>query len=113
MIEVTLPWPPKELSPNSRPHHMALARHKKKYKEACFWVAKQQGVQPMQAESLNVQMTFFRPAKHHYDADNLVAAMKSGLDGLALALGVDDRIFRLGPPVIADQIGGTVKVRIA
>ena len=43
--------------------------------------------------------------------DNLIAAMKSGLDGLADALGVDDSRWAL-TCAIDDNIGGMVRFGI-
>ena len=34
MLTLTLPWPPKELSPNARQHWTKLAKAKKAYREA-------------------------------------------------------------------------------
>lgn len=58
-----------------------------------------------------VELTFYPPCKRNRDRDNLLAAMKSGLDGLADAMNVNDRRF---VPIVRlkDEIGGMVKVRI-
>ncbi len=42
MLTLTLPWPPKELSPNARQHWSKLAKTKKAYRDACAWTAKEQ-----------------------------------------------------------------------
>lgn len=42
----------------------------------------------------------------------MIGAFKSGRDGLADAMGVDDRLFRLHVEV-ADRVGGMVEVRIS
>ena len=109
MITLTLPWPPKELSPNARVHFMALARYKKAYRKACAWQAVSQGARKIDAERLSVSLVFYPPNKHARDADNCLAAMKSGLDGLADVLGVDDSKWRITFEM-ADTIGGMVKV---
>jgi crossover junction endodeoxyribonuclease RusA len=111
-IDITLPWPPKQLSPNARMHHMALHRAKKAYRAACAQTAIAQGVRHIPAQALRVSLEFVPPTVHRRDADNLVASMKSGLDGLADALGVDDKLFQLGAPVVANRIGGMVHVCI-
>lgn len=41
-----------------------------------------------------LRLTFFAPNKIRRDLDNLLAAMKPSLDGMAQALGVDDSLFR-------------------
>jgi len=112
-MNVTLPWPPKDLSPNARRHYMAHARAKKKYREACRILALAAGVKALAgAERLHVELTFYPPDRRPRDQDNMLAAMKSGLDGLADALGLDDRKFKTTFQV-ADQIGGMVKVELS
>ena len=54
----TLPWPPKELSPNARLHYMAKARAKKAYRQACGWTARQQGAGRINATRLTVHIQF-------------------------------------------------------
>lgn len=108
---LTLPWPPKDLSPNQRLHHMALARAKKSYRTACAWQAKAQGAGRIEAERLTVNLTFVPPDRRARDADNCLASMKSGLDGLADVLGVDDSKWRISFEMSAD-IGGMVKVEV-
>lgn len=111
-MNVTLPWPPKELSPNARQHYMAHARAKKKYREACRVLALAAGVKALAGiERLHVELTFYPPDRRLRDQDNMLAAMKSGLDGLADALGLDDRKFKTTFQV-ADQIGCMVKVEL-
>lgn len=111
MIEVVLPWPPTSLSPNARLHWAKLANAKKAYREACAWQAKSQGVKPIEADNLHLTLTFVPPTRRQYDLDNALARMKSGLDGLADVLGVDDKHWRLTIQKGAG-IGGMVMVRI-
>ena len=92
---IDLPFPPKELSPNARLHWAAKARAKKAYREDCFYTAKLQKVGPMRNELLKVHIVFFPPDKRKRDWDNMLAAAKSGLDGLADAIKVDDSQWRI------------------
>lgn len=111
-MNVTLPWPLKALSPNARPHWAELSKAKKAYRQACHLLALQAGAKQFAvAGPLHVELTFYPPDRRQRDQDNMLAAMKSGLDGLADALGVDDRNFKTTFQV-ADQIGGMVKVSI-
>lgn len=110
-VNLTLPWPPKELSPNARRHYQALARSKKAYREACAWTAKQQGAARLKPGALSVHLEFVPPDRRPRDWDNMLAAVKSGLDGLADVLGVDDHYWRISFNV-ADEVGGMVRVRI-
>lgn len=111
MLNITLPWPPRELSPNVRQHYMALARAKKSYRAACAWQAFSQGAKRIDAPRLFVHLVFVPPDRRARDADNCLAAMKSGLDGLADVLGVDDSKWRVSFEM-AEQIGGMVKVEV-
>ena len=111
MIDLTLPWPPKELSPNARIHFMALAKAKKSYREACAWTAKSQGAVKIDAKALHVSLEFFPPDKRGYDLDNLLARCKALCDGLADVIGVDDRHWSLALKR-SDTVGGFVKVRV-
>lgn len=110
-LEVTLPWPPSSLSPNARMHWAQLAKAKKAYREACAWQAKAQGAKPMEADKLHLTLTFVPPSRRAYDLDNALARMKSGLDGLADVLGVDDKHWSLTIQK-GEGIGGMVKVRV-
>lgn len=107
-----LPWPPRELSPNARPHFMKLARVKKMYRETCRMLALDAGARDLRVTGrLHVELTFYPPDRRARDQDNMLAAMKSGLDGLSDAIGLDDRNFRTTFQV-ADQIGGMVRVQV-
>ncbi len=114
LISITLPWPPKALSPNTRhAHWSALARAKKRFRSACAMVARQQGAGRLQADQLAVCMTFVPPDLRARDLDNCIAAMKSGLDGLADVLGVDDSRWEITPVLEHGQVGGFVRVAVS
>jgi crossover junction endodeoxyribonuclease RusA len=58
-------------------------------------------------------LEFVPPDKRRRDDDNLIAMFKSGRDGLADALGIDDNIFATQVRVSKETIkGGAVRVRI-
>lgn len=111
MIEITLPWPPADLSPNARVHWAVLAKAKKAYRYACFVQAKSQGLQESASQRLHLILTFYAPTRRAYDLDNALARMKSGLDGLADVMKVDDKHWSLSIRK-AEEIGGFVKVQI-
>lgn len=112
MLKLTLPWPPAELSPNARGHWSRLAKAKKAYRAACAWTAKEQGAKAIEAERLHLSLVFVPPNRRAHDLDNLLARMKSGLDGLADVLGVDDKHWSLSI-ARADEIGGMVRVEVS
>lgn len=115
-VELTLPWPPKDLSPNARVHWSKRSKAAKAYREACFWEAKRLlaagGWQDLPAEGdLHLWLDFYPPDRRHRDDDNLIAAFKAGRDGIAEALKVNDKRFR-SHPYLKDMVAGMVKVRI-
>ena len=87
---IVLPWPPKGLSPNDRPSRWALARAKKQYRRSCAWAAVAAGARRLDADRLRVRVRFIPPNANVRDTDNMVASIKSGLDGVAEVIGVDD-----------------------
>jgi crossover junction endodeoxyribonuclease RusA len=111
MTELTLPWPPTQLSPNARIHWAKKAKIAKAYKEVCWALTKQARVTIDWEGPIALALEFIPPDRRSRDDDNLVAAFKHGRDGVALALGVDDKRFKMQPPVISERIGGMVKVR--
>ena len=111
-MTVTLPWPPSALSPNSRTNWRKKAPITKAYKEACWAIVKESGMTAPETEGrLHLWIDFFPPDRRHRDDDNMIASFKAGRDGLALALGIDDKRF-VTHPFVSMQIGGMVKVRI-
>ena len=56
-------------------------------------------------------LAFYPPDRRARDDDNMVASFKAGRDGIALALGIDDKRFVMRP-YVQDAIGGMVKVRL-
>ena len=53
--------------------------------------------------AIPVSIVFVSPDKRHRDLDNCLAAAKAQLDGIADALGVNDKRFR---PILLDYIEG-------
>jgi len=94
MNTVKLPWPPKELSPNSSLHWSKKSKKKKEYRTACWALTLEAKLQAPEGDGkIEIDITFCPPDKRHRDADNMVAAIKSGLDGVADALKVNDKRF--------------------
>jgi len=109
--EVKFDWPPKVLNPNQKKHWAVKAKAAKSFKNSCFCLAKKAIGQIKTAERLHLFIDFYPPDKRLRDADNCVAMMKSGLDGLADAMQVNDRQFIIHP-FIKDDTGGFVKIKI-
>ena len=109
-MKLTLPLPPKELSPNhtvgSLGMRMAKAEVIKLYRsvvceEAQIWRAENEHTFPWREAT--IQLTFFKPTKRRSDPDNMLASCKCYFDGLRDAgiLLDDDRITHL--PVLQDK----------
>ena len=107
-----LPWPPKVLSPNARAHWATRSKAAKAYRYSCFMAAKLAGlVAP--AGRLLLVIEFMPPNRQRRDDDNLIAAFKSGRDGLADALGVDDCLFVTQCSLSTEvRPGGAVRVTL-
>ncbi len=117
MIELILGWPPSDLSPNKRLHWAKVSKVKAAYREACWALTLEQyriRTELVPAGNLHLMLEFVPPDRRSYDRDNLVARMKSGLDGVADALKINDKQFTtLTARVDAGQIGGFVRVQIS
>jgi len=85
---LTLPWPPASLSPNSRKDRRRGTNERAAYKTACWATTKAAKVQI--AADAHLSITFCAPDALRRDLDNMLASIKYGLDGVALAAGVDD-----------------------
>lgn len=64
-------------------------------------------------QTVGLVLTFCPPTKRQPDLDNLLAACKHYLDGVALAMGIDDKRFR---PITLDfggvEKGGAVRIEV-
>jgi crossover junction endodeoxyribonuclease RusA len=115
MTELVFPWPPRALSPNARLHWGQVAQTKAAYLHDCWVITKESGIKvpdTLGLGSLHLWLTFYPPDRRHRDDDNMIAAFKAGRDGLARALGINDKRF-VTHPFVSDEIGGIVKVRIS
>jgi crossover junction endodeoxyribonuclease RusA len=111
MNSVTLPWPPKDLSPNARIHWAKKSKAAKAYRASCYLLTKQSGMAVDWDGDVHAWIDFFPPDKRHRDDDNMIAAFKAGRDGMADALGIDDKRIRIHP-YVKEQIGGMVKIKL-
>lgn len=110
-MTLTFPWFPKELSPNSRSHWAVIAKHKKAYRIEWWAIGQEAKAIPLRDGKVHLSIDFYPPSKRHYDLDNCLASIKSGLDGLADALQVDDKRFTLTVR-LHEQVLGAIKVTI-
>lgn len=100
-MKIVLPWPDKRLSPNARLHWRAKMKPKQEAKTAAHYLTMAaEGYSEAKAAvaasdgPIAVEMRFYPPDRRHRDDDNMIGSMKAARDGIAQALGVDDRRFR-------------------
>lgn len=111
MIEFVLPWPPAECSPNARGHWAKRAKAAKAYRGRCWRETLAHRRKLVPAARYVLHLEFVPPTRARFDDDNLVARFKSGRDGIADALDLDDTRF-ITRPVVSDTTGGFVRVRL-
>ncbi|MGP9790676.1 hypothetical protein [Roseinatronobacter sp. NSM] len=116
IIRVVLPWPAKEVWPNFiRSNHWSKWQDKAKVqKEYAHYAAKEvigrQEVPRDREGKWKVHLHIFPPNLRRFDEDGVVGAQKSALDGIALALGVDDSLFAISHTIHAPHrpMGGVI-----
>lgn len=115
MAELILPWPAKELSPNARVHWSVRGRAAKKARMQAGQAAVAAGWQamPLPAGRIHLHVDFYPPTRRLPDDDNMLARFKPARDGIADALGIDDKRF-VSHPRVHDEVrkGGQVVVTI-
>ena len=101
-MKIVLPWPDMSLMPNRKNgrHWAGTQAAKVRARQDGYYAAKEvkEGT-CLPDGNIPLRITFMAPDKRHRDLDNLLAAMKASLDGIAQALGVDDKQFR---PITVD-----------
>lgn len=116
MILVDLPYPHKLLWPNGpRSNRHAVARQKKSHRQwghdATMADASWRDFTP--GDAVPVHITVSRKAAGVYpDKDNVVAAAKAYLDGIADRLGINDRLFAAPTVEFITPITGRFLIQI-
>ncbi len=102
-LTLSLPLPPRELSPNARPHYMAKARAKKKYRRFAWATAVgANGGTGDRWPTATCQATFYVRDRRRRDRDNLLASLKAAFDGLTDARIIEDDAGLIHLPVQID-----------
>lgn len=116
MIVVTLPFPDSRLNPNrSKGVHWAAtsALRKKARADAHVLTLAALAGKKWTDQAAALTITFIQPDRRARDRDNLLAASKPALDGVADALGINDAQF--DPVTIRREYGtkpGSVRIEI-
>jgi len=94
-MQIELPYPDKELSPNARCHWSVKARVAKQAKADAYlatlavWGHKTySGAYP-----IRYRILAYPPSHRRRDDDNLIASTKNVRDSIASVMGVDDSLF--------------------
>lgn len=106
---IELPWPNKLLWPNgSRGSHRARAGQTARHKDWAWKAAKAAGVVAPDGR-IPVLATFYpKPRGPAPDKDNCQASLKAYFDGIALAMGVDDRLFDPRVEIASERLSKVV-----
>lgn len=109
---VSLPWPHKVLWPNGRTRNPRYkAAETAKHKQWAWAVATAAKLVAPDGR-IPVLLTFYpKPRGPAPDKDNCQASAKAYLDGIAKAMGVDDRLFDPRTEIASDR-GGKVVITI-
>jgi crossover junction endodeoxyribonuclease RusA len=120
---IQLPWPDAKLNPNRSKgtHWGRTSALRKKARNDAFWLTRGVLLQNLMATGaqfnsggpLPLVITFVQPDKRARDRDNLLAALKPSLDGIADSLGCNDSQF--DPITIRREYGvkpGFVRVEV-
>ena len=107
-VTFTLAFPDKVLWPNGRPAHWAeKARAVKSARQSAWAAALAADVKSLRAgHGYDIAVTVHPKTRNAIDRDNCVASLKSYLDGLADALGVDDRTFNTPSVTFGEPVKG-------
>ena len=113
-LSLTLPWPPKELTPNfkRRNHWSRYAKPTKRYRTTCWALAREARIDLTGMDAVPLSITFHPPDRRKRDDDGCIGAFKAGRDGIAEAFGVDDNAFRPSYHMAEPVKGGAIIVTV-
>lgn len=106
---IVLGWPAPELSPNSRCHWSKKSAVRAHARFEGFIEAKAANA----PAGRNIAITFHAPDKRKRDIDNMLASVKSHLDGISQAIGVDDSEWSITITKGEVRKGGCVIVEVS
>lgn len=114
-MKITLPWPPRSLSPNARCHWAARAKAAAKARQDARLMTQASGARQPGWAAARLVVALHPPRRPgRMNIDNAIAALKASLDGIADALGMDDSLFRIEWPTTFGEVrkGGEVVFEI-
>lgn len=98
ICDIKLPLPPKELQPNARPHWRAKAKAVQSYRAMALHEALQWNTDECCSVAV-VKIEYANKTKRVLDPDNIIAALKSAIDGITSSgcIEDDDELIYLPP----------------
>jgi len=112
-VVIELPWPDKRLSPNARLHWAEKAKAVSRARRDAFALALEAKARDATKNGvMGVSVLFEPPNNIRRDRDNLVASVKSYLDGIADCIRVDDSLWRTDFIFADNYPGGRVQVMV-
>lgn len=110
MIELS--WPPRALHPNARVHWGQRSKAAKAYRREAWVLTNAAKPVVDKTAPVGLRIEFFPPDNRRRDTDGMLSAIKSGIDGIADALGVDDSRFMFAMCRRAPVEGGKVVIEV-
>lgn len=110
---IRLAWPSPKLSPNSRVNWRQVRAASKLARTEAFALTKAARLRVGAGDvPVMIDMEFLPPDRRHRDLDNCISSTKAHRDGIADALGVNDRHFKLTARMGEPVKGGAVVVKV-
>lgn len=103
MIEFALPWPARALHSNARSHWAAKHRATHAARQYAKVIAKQAKIGCWPTATILIE---YYPPSRRGDPQNVPSSLKAYIDGIADAMGCDDRHFKVDFP---REFAGTKK----
>lgn len=115
MTVIELPWPNRDLHPNTRVHWARKAKATKQARSDAAYIALSSGVRTHDyagAKELGVTLVFIPPDNRRRDTDGMIGSIKPYCDGIADVIGVDDAKWVLSLRREEPRKPGFVRVEI-
>lgn len=96
-ITLTLPWPAKALHSNARVHWSERSRSVKKARNDAQLVANNANIPCWPGATILIE---YYPPTRRGDPQNVPTSLKAYIDGIADAMGCDDRHFKVDFPTV-------------
>ena len=96
MLEITLPWFAAILGPNTSCHWNFKRKARASQKQDAFWItveAMQKNRSFVPSKPVTLSIIFYPPNKRGRDLDNCLASIKAAIDGISMAIQINDKHF--------------------